>query len=147
MDRKPRKSATYKPDLLVPIDKGQIKLDGTCFGKEWDITTPECKACSDNVVCSILMQHVTVQAKVEEVKKLSNKKHYLDEADFESVDITKILSKGELSEDDLIDEVEALSKCEDFEAVENFIKRYLKANLSKLSIRTVKGIAYIKLKR
>ena len=41
-------------DILKPIDINSINLDtDPCFGKEYDLSTKECKMCGDSELCCI----------------------------------------------------------------------------------------------
>lgn len=52
--REPREKT--KANLMDPID---ITIFGTdddpCFGKEYNLSTPECKRCGDSELCAIVM--------------------------------------------------------------------------------------------
>lgn len=52
--REPRKKTEV--DLMEPID---VTIFGTdddpCFGKEYNLSTPECKRCGDSELCAIVM--------------------------------------------------------------------------------------------
>lgn len=54
-DRVPR-NKTEDIDLMEPIDITQFGTDqDPCFGKEYNLSTPECKRCGDSELCAIVM--------------------------------------------------------------------------------------------
>ena len=64
--REPREKT--KANLMEPID---ITIFGTdddpCFGKEYNLSTPECKRCGDSELCAIVMgQNNHIKRKVIE---------------------------------------------------------------------------------
>ena len=53
--REPREK-TKGIDLMEPINITQFGTDDDpCFGKEYNLSTPECKRCGDSELCAIVM--------------------------------------------------------------------------------------------
>ena len=53
--REPREK-TPKVDLMEPINIAQFGTeDDPCFGKLYNLSTPECKRCGDSELCAIVM--------------------------------------------------------------------------------------------
>lgn len=53
--RTPREK-TKGVDLMEPVDITQFGTkDDPCFGKEYNLSTPECKRCGDSELCAIVM--------------------------------------------------------------------------------------------
>lgn len=53
--REPREK-TQGIDLMEPINITQFGTDDDpCFGKEYNLSTPECKRCGDSELCAIVM--------------------------------------------------------------------------------------------
>lgn len=56
---KKKKKKTTKPisqselDLLKPVNIMELGSDLDCFGKEYDLSTDECKRCGDSEFCAI----------------------------------------------------------------------------------------------
>lgn len=51
-------------DILKPIDISQIGSNGDpCFGKEYNLSTKECKMCGDSELCCI--KFVELMEKIE----------------------------------------------------------------------------------
>jgi len=66
------KTDNQELDLLKPVD---FKIIGSkfdpCFGKSYDLTTPECKRCGDNETCCIAFMNTDLadHRKIEEDKR------------------------------------------------------------------------------
>ena len=53
--REPREK-TKEVDFMEPINITQFGTDDDpCFGKEYNLSTPECKRCGDSELCGIVM--------------------------------------------------------------------------------------------
>lgn len=54
-ERTPREK-TKGVDLMEPVDITQFGTkDDPCFGKEYNLSAPECKRCGDSELCAIVM--------------------------------------------------------------------------------------------
>lgn len=54
-ERTPR-DKTKGVDLMEPVDITQFGTkDDPCFGKEYNLSAPECKRCGDSELCAIVM--------------------------------------------------------------------------------------------
>lgn len=54
-ERTPRQK-TSGVNLMEPVDITQFGTkDDPCFGKEYNLSTPECKRCGDSELCAIVM--------------------------------------------------------------------------------------------
>ena len=72
-----------KQDPLEPIDITQLGTNGDpCFGKEYNLTTKECKMCGDSELCALKMAQVLKITR----KELEEKNHYKDLDTLEDVE-------------------------------------------------------------
>lgn len=80
-----------KQDPLIPIDVTQLGGNGDpCFGKNYDLSTKECKSCGDSELCCIKMaQNLKVTR-----KELEEKNHYKDLEALEDINGIKKYIRG-----------------------------------------------------
>ena len=80
-----------KQDPLIPIDVTQLGGNGDpCFGKNYDLSTKECKSCGDSELCCIRMaQNLKVTR-----KELEEKNHYKDLEALEDINGIKKYIRG-----------------------------------------------------
>lgn len=72
--RKTRKK-TKKVDFLQPIDIDKIGSDDDpCFGKLYDLSTPECKRCGDSELCGVVFAQTLNKTR----KKIEKKTKFKD---------------------------------------------------------------------
>jgi hypothetical protein len=106
-------SKTQKVNRSKPKDLTSLTLDpDDCFGKEWEISAPECVRCSQYEECMVLVNDLTK----EEEKSVRRGKHFLDEMQWESVpwdDLEELIKAQKTSLQDLRDVVGELAKCTD----------------------------------
>lgn len=63
-----------KQDIFKPLDLNQIGSNGDpCFGKQYDLSTKECKICGDSELCAIKFAGVMKMTRKELEKKNSYK--------------------------------------------------------------------------
>ena len=139
MERNKRKKPTNDVDLTIPLDKSKVKGSG-CFGKMFDITSPECPKCADREVCHIIFKDL-VDSKAKKLKADGNK-YYLDETDF-TIDTNSMVARcksGKTTTKELIQWVHTLAKTDDRKAVIEWIKRWIKSDSR---IKTQKGIVWL----
>jgi len=88
--RKPRTDLIKKVDLLKPVSIDQLgTANDPCFGKFYDLSTPECKRCGDCEVCAIAMGQKTMMKRLE-IEKTQKFK------DVEELDIKSKQTKKEI---------------------------------------------------
>lgn len=63
-------------DILTPVNLSDIgdSAADPCFGKEYDLSTEECRMCGDQELCSIKMAAVLGKTR----KQLESENHYKD---------------------------------------------------------------------
>lgn len=72
---KKEKEVLAKGDILTPLDVNKIgSNDDPCFGKEYDLSTDECKMCGDSELCCIKMANAMGKTR----KELEEANHYKD---------------------------------------------------------------------
>lgn len=80
INREPRDSNIPKEAYLKPFDITKMGgPDDPCFGKEYDLSAPECGMCGDIEACSIAMMHNSTRIRTE--LEADNKFKDLEEAD------------------------------------------------------------------
>lgn len=80
-----------KQDPLVPIDITQLGgNDDPCFGKNYDLSTKECKLCGDSELCCIKISQMLNITR----KELEAKNHYKDLETLEDINGIKKYIRG-----------------------------------------------------
>lgn len=83
-------------DPLMPFDLKKIgSTDDICFGKAYDLSTPECKQCGDSELCAIKMSQMLKVTR----KELDEKNQYKDLDVLEDVAGMKKYMRGLLRKD------------------------------------------------
>lgn len=119
-----RKSTKSDIDITKPI--AIPKDDGTCYGKEYDISCSECVACSDNLSCSIIYGNKVVDKFDADMEAKNGK--YLSQANFDFFTdkwIDDNVISGTSSEN-FIQDVMTASGFKDTQTVVLHVKRYAK---------------------
>lgn len=67
MTKKRERKEKKEVDLLVPTNVTEIigTKDDPCFGKEYDLSTKECKRCGDSELCAICFAQVMHKTRKE----------------------------------------------------------------------------------
>lgn len=83
-------------DPLMPFDLSKIGTnDDPCFGKAYDLSTPECKQCGDSELCAIKMSQMLRVTR----KELDDKNQYKDLDVLEDVAGMKKYMRGLIRKD------------------------------------------------
>lgn len=104
MKKKQKLPDIKKQNPLVPIDITKLGTNGDpCFGKQYDLSTNECRLCGDSELCAFKMSQTLNVTR----KELDEKNHYKDLDLMEDVDGIKkylrSLKRKGLSRKEIVD--------------------------------------------
>ena len=104
MKKKQKLPNIKKQNPLVPIDITKLGTNGDpCFGKQYDLSTNECRLCGDSELCAFKMSQTLNVTR----KELDEKNHYKDLDLMEDVDGIKkylrSLKRKGLSRKEIVD--------------------------------------------
>lgn len=133
MKKTPKSSKIKGVDVTKPLDIEKFEADyfieeDDCFGKEWDMSTPECAMCHDNEVCGIL----TAARLKKKVAQIEKKTTFLDKTYFsdkleQQLD-TALKGQGKLPLQDVYDVIHEKARTVDKVAVREWVKRFASNN-------------------
>jgi hypothetical protein len=134
--RKPRAYKTEIENAYKPVPMMELK-DDDCFGKEWDMTTTDCKSCGDNTMCGLQFAKQTLPKKVKEQEKTDGK--YLDTTDLAYLDVEEYvmwLSLVPRNVDAFYDKIAKDANTDYEEGIIAFMKRVIAAGDFKVNKST-----------
>ncbi len=132
IQRVTHKEALFDFDITKPITSKHIRIDmvdGSCFGKKWDLNARECPQCADKDICGIIFRE-EVNAKAAKIQKESGV-IFLDESRMDTITFDSVFSKveyGVTTTVELYNEVKNQGNTSDKVAIVNWIKRMVKGN-------------------
>lgn len=134
--RTPKQHKTEISNPYKPVPIMELKEDD-CFGREWDMSTTECKSCGDNAMCGLQFSKQTLPKKVKEQE--TNDGKYLDTTDLAYLDVEEYvmwLTLGKRHVDGFYEKIAKDANTDYEDGIIAFMKKVLAAGNFKVNKET-----------